>query len=396
MFWKRLFGGKGKGEEPKREESSSVPAQEESVEEPKEPSVEESVECGDTADQEVEKAHVGPQEPLPQENHRGEVLAEKEEQKDQEKDQEKEKGFFKRLLSGLEKTKKQLVSKVEEITSGRKVDESLFEELEEVLIEADCGVTTAMFLVDQLRERAREEKVTEAEELRRMLKEEMVNLLERNAEPLKTPTHTPYVIMMVGVNGAGKTTTIGKLAYRFKQEGAKVLLAAGDTFRAGAIEQLGVWANRVGVDLISHQEGSDPAAVAFDAINAAKARGADVLIIDTAGRLQTKVNLMSELAKVHRVVQRELGRDLDEILLVVDATTGQNALSQAKIFKEAVPVTGIVLTKLDGTAKGGIVLALANELDLAVKLVGVGEQYEDLQDFNAQAFVAALFGEGQN
>lgn len=308
----------------------------------------------------------------------------------------KESGFFKRLMGGLEKTKKQLVSKVEQITTGRKIDEALFEELEEVLIEADCGVTTAMYLVDQLRERAKEEGIVEAEQLRELLMEEMVALLEENAAPLRTPGEKPYVIMVVGVNGAGKTTTIAKLAYRFKQEGAKVLLAAGDTFRAGAIEQLGVWANRLGVELIAHQEGSDPAAVAFDAINAAKARGSDVLIIDTAGRLQTKVNLMSELAKVHRVVHRELGRDLDEVLLVVDATTGQNALSQGKIFSEAVPLTGIALTKLDGTAKGGIVLALANELKLAVKLVGVGEHYEDLQDFHARTFVRALFGEEEN
>jgi fused signal recognition particle receptor len=311
-------------------------------------------------------------------------------------EQAKESGFFKKLVSGLEKTKQNLVSKVEQITSGRRVDESLFEELEEVLIEADCGVATAMFLVDQLRERAREEKITEAEELRRVLQEEMVALLEKNAAPLKTPAEKPYVIMVVGVNGAGKTTTIAKLAYRFQQENAKVLLAAGDTFRAGAIEQLGVWANRLGVELIAHQEGSDPAAVAYDAINAAKARDSDVLIIDTAGRLQTKVNLMSELSKIHRVVKRELGRDLDEVLLVVDATTGQNALSQGKIFQEAVPLSGIALTKLDGTAKGGIVLALASELELAVKLVGVGEQYEDLQDFDARAFVAALFGEADS
>lgn len=311
-------------------------------------------------------------------------------------EQPKESGFFKKLVSGLEKTKQNLVSKVEQITSGRRVDESLFEELEEVLIEADCGVATAMFLVDQLRERAREEKITEAEELRRVLQEEMVALLEKNAAPLKTPAEKPYVIMVVGVNGAGKTTTIAKLAYRFQQENAKVLLAAGDTFRAGAIEQLGVWANRLGVELIAHQEGSDPAAVAYDAINAAKARDSDVLIIDTAGRLQTKVNLMSELSKIHRVVKRELGRDLDEVLLVVDATTGQNALSQGKIFQEAVPLSGIALTKLDGTAKGGIVLALASELELAVKLVGVGEQYEDLQDFDARAFVAALFGEADS
>ncbi|MGB4249315.1 MAG: signal recognition particle-docking protein FtsY [Limnochordia bacterium] len=317
-------------------------------------------------------------------------------EKAQEASGEQESGFFRKLVSGLEKTKQNLVAKVEQITSGRKVDEALFEELEEVLIQADCGVATAMFLVDQLRERARTERITEAEELKTILQDEMVALLEKNAAPLKTPGEKPYVIMVVGVNGAGKTTTIAKLAHRFKQENAKVLLAAADTFRAAAIDQLGVWANRLGVELIAHQEGSDPAAVAFDAVSAAKARGSDVLIIDTAGRLQTKVNLMAELGKIHRVVQRELGRDLDEVLLVVDATTGQNALSQGKIFQEAVPLTAIALTKLDGTAKGGIVLALASELELAVKLVGVGEQYEDLQDFDARAFVAALFGGGES
>ncbi|MCK9526511.1 MAG: signal recognition particle-docking protein FtsY [Limnochordia bacterium] len=317
---------------------------------------------------------------------------EKEQEQEQEQEKQEEQGFFKKLVSGLEKTKQGFVDKVEGIMTGRKVDEDLFEELEEALIQADCGVDTSVFLVERLRQRSRAEKITESEELKAVLVDEIVQLLQKNAEPLKAPAKAPYVLMVVGVNGAGKTTTIGKLAYRFKQEGARVLLAAGDTFRAGAIEQLEVWANRVGVDLIKHKEGSDPAAVAYDAVNAAKARKTDILILDTAGRLQTKVNLMSELGKVHRVVQRELGRELDEILLVVDATTGQNALSQAKIFSEAVPVTGIALTKLDGTAKGGIVLALANELNLAVKLVGVGEQYEDLQDFDPNAFASALFG----
>ena len=321
--------------------------------------------------------------------------AEKKQEQQQQQQQQEEKaqrGFFQKLVSGLEKTKQGFVDKVEQIMTGRKVDEELFEELEEALIQADCGVETSLFLVDRLRERAKEEKITESEQLKDVLVEEIVELLQKNAASLKTPEERPYVLMVVGVNGAGKTTTIAKLAYRFKQEGARVLLAAGDTFRAGAIEQLEVWANRIGVELIKHQEGSDPAAVAYDAVNAAKARKSDVLILDTAGRLQTKVNLMSELSKVHRVVQRELGRDLDEILLVVDATTGQNALSQAKIFHEAVPLTGLALTKLDGTAKGGIVLALAHELELAVKLVGVGEQYEDLQDFDPNTFASALFG----
>src|SRR5690554_1787420 len=308
--------------------------------------------------------------------------------------QEKEAGFFGKLVAGLEKTKQGFVGKVEQVLSGRQVDEELFEELEEILIQADCGVSTSLYLVDQLRERAKEERVTEGDRLREVLKEEILQLLQKDASPLKTPEEKPYVIMMVGVNGSGKTTTIGKLAHRFRQEKANVLLGAGDTFRAGAIDQLEIWAERTGSEFISHQAGSDPAAVAYDAISAAKARKCDVVILDTAGRLQTNVNLMAELGKVHRVVQRELGRDLDEVLLVVDATTGQNALSQAKRFQEAVPLTGLVLTKLDGTAKGGIILALANELNLAVKLVGVGEQYEDLQDFDAEAFVEALFGEG--
>ncbi len=304
----------------------------------------------------------------------------------------KEAGFFGKLVAGLEKTKQGFVGRVEEILTGRQVDEALFEELEETLIRADCGVNTSLYLVERLRERAKEERITESQALKAVLSEEILQLLTKDASPLKTPADKPYVIMLVGVNGSGKTTTIGKLAYRFSRENARVLLGAGDTFRAGAIEQLGVWAERTGADFIAHKAGSDPAAVAYDAINAAKARGSDVLILDTAGRLQTKVNLMAELGKVHRVVQRELGRDLDEILLVVDATTGQNALSQGKRFQEAVPLTGLVLTKLDGTAKGGIVLALADELNLAVKLVGVGEQYEDLQDFDPRAFVAALFG----
>lgn len=308
---------------------------------------------------------------------------------------EEKQSFLQKLASGLEKTKSSFVAKVEEIMTGRKVDEELFEDLEEVLIQADCGVETTLFLVDQLREKARSEKITESTALKEILVDEIISLMDGNADTLKTPQDKPYVIMVVGVNGAGKTTTIGKLAHRFKQENAKVILGAGDTFRAGAIEQLAIWAERTGVELISHQEGSDPAAVAYDAVNAAKARGSDVLILDTAGRLQTKVNLMSELSKVHRVCVRELGRELDEVLLVVDATTGQNALSQGKLFQEAVPLTGIALTKLDGTAKGGIVLALANELKIPVKLVGVGEQYEDLQDFDPKLFATTLFGEGE-
>ncbi|NLM26122.1 MAG: signal recognition particle-docking protein FtsY [Firmicutes bacterium] len=300
-------------------------------------------------------------------------------------------GFFDRLKQGLTKTKDGFVGKVEQLVKGRKIDEALFEDLEEILIQADVGFETTMLLTDKIRQRVEEERISDGGEIQRLLKEEIVSLLTAHYKPLTLSTDRLASIMVVGVNGAGKTTTIGKLAYRFKQEKAKVLLGAGDTFRAAAIDQLQVWANRVGVDIVAHQEGSDPGAVAYDTVAAAKARKADVMILDTAGRLQTKTNLMAELGKVHRVVVRELGHELDEVLLVVDATTGQNALSQARLFKEAVPLTGIVLTKLDGTAKGGIILALANELELPVKLIGVGEQYTDLQDFDPEQFVEALF-----
>lgn len=299
--------------------------------------------------------------------------------------------LFSRLKEGLSKTRVGFIDKVDQLLTGRTIDEELFEELEDLLIQADVGVETTLLLIDKIKERINAEKIKESSEIQRLLKEEIVGLLLEHYQPLSIGSESPAAIMVVGVNGAGKTTTIGKLAYRFKQEDANVVLGAGDTFRAAAIDQLQVWADRVGVDLIAHQEGSDPGAVAFDTVAAAKARKADVFILDTAGRLQTKTNLMKELTKVHKVVTRELGRELDEVLLVVDATTGQNALSQAKLFSESAPITGIVLTKLDGTAKGGIVLALANELKIPVKLVGVGEQYTDLQDFDPRSFTDALF-----
>ncbi len=301
-------------------------------------------------------------------------------------------GLFQRLRAGLSKTRQGFVDKVESLVSGRAVDEDLFEDLEDLLIQADVGVDTTMKLMDGLRERVRSEKITEGSALKTALADEVARLLAVDDTTLKISEHRPSVIMVVGVNGSGKTTTIGKLAYRLKQEGAKVILGAGDTFRAAAIDQLEAWAERVGVEIVSHSTGSDPAAVAYDALAAAKARNADVLILDTAGRLQTKTNLMKELGKVHRVLERELDHSIDEILLVLDATTGQNALSQAKIFSDSVPVTGIALTKLDGTAKGGIVLAVTQEVKVPVKLIGVGEQYHDLQDFDAVEFAEALFG----
>ncbi|MEF2244593.1 signal recognition particle-docking protein FtsY [Paenibacillus sp. IITD108] len=294
---------------------------------------------------------------------------------------------------GLSKTRTAFVEKVEELILRRKkIDEEFYEELEEILIGADVGVMTVMELIDDLRKEVKKQKIEDAAELQPILSEKLVALLkgDDNAE-LRMAKDGITVILFVGVNGVGKTTTIGKLAHKFKSEGKSVLLAAGDTFRAGAIEQLEVWGTRVGVDVVKQQAGSDPAAVMFDAVQAAKQRGVDVLLCDTAGRLQNKSNLMEELNKIFRVIQREIPDAPHEVLMVLDATTGQNALSQAKLFGEKSGVTGLVLTKLDGTAKGGIVIAIRNELNLPVKLVGLGEKMEDLQQFDSEQFVHALF-----
>lgn len=299
-----------------------------------------------------------------------------------------------KFRDGLAKTRASLAQNVETLFRRAKaIDEDFFEELEEILIAADVGVKTALALVDELREAAAEQKIRDAAELKPLLVEKLVALMAEGQEgaSLNLNPDGLTVILFVGVNGVGKTTTIGKLAHRLKQEGKKVLLAAGDTFRAGAIEQLEAWGRRVGVEVIRHQAGADPAAVIYDAIQAAKARGADVLLCDTAGRLQNKANLMEELKKIVRVIAREVPGAPHETLLVVDATTGQNALSQAKTFGEAAKVTGIVLTKLDGTAKGGIVLAIRRELGVPVKFVGLGEKPDDLVPFDAEPFVAGLF-----
>ncbi|CAH8769954.1 signal recognition particle-docking protein FtsY [Paenibacillus dendritiformis] len=298
-----------------------------------------------------------------------------------------------KFKEGLEKTRKGLVEKVSDlITRRKKIDEAFYEELEEILIGADVGVTTVMNLIDDLRVEVRQRKIEDAAELQPVLSEKLVDLLRGDeSNKLTMNPNGMTVILFVGVNGVGKTTTIGKLAYRFKQEGKSVLLAAGDTFRAGAIEQLEVWGQRVGVDVIKQQAGSDPAAVMYDAVQAAKQRNVDVLLCDTAGRLQNKTNLMEELNKIFRVIRREIPDAPHEVLMVLDATTGQNALSQAKLFGEKSGVTGLVLTKLDGTAKGGIVIAIRQELSLPVKLVGLGEKMEDLQEFDSEQFVHALF-----
>ena len=305
---------------------------------------------------------------------------------------QKKVNLFERLKQGLTKAKQGITDKIDDVLkSYTKVDEELLEELEEILITADVGVNTTMDIIDNLRDKIKENKITEPIEVKEALKNIIEEILTNENSTLNVEK-SPTIILMVGVNGVGKTTTIGKLANRYKQEGKKVLLAAGDTFRAAAIEQLEVWASRSNVDIIKHQEGADPGAVVFDAIKAAKARKVDLLICDTAGRLHNKANLMNELGKVFKIVDREFPEANKEVLLVVDATTGQNAVLQAKTFKEVADITGIVLTKLDGTAKGGVVLAVKSEVDVPVKLIGVGEKVEDLQDFDAKAFSNALFG----
>ena len=298
-----------------------------------------------------------------------------------------------KFMKGLTKTSSSLVGAMSGLFTGRnKIDEDLYEELEEILIGADVGVTTTMEMVNQLRQLVKEKKVKEPSQLQPLLVELTRNiLLKKNDEKLLNLQNDLTIVLFVGVNGVGKTTSIGKLTHLLKNNGKKVMLAAGDTFRAGAIEQLEIWGERAGVDVIRHQDGSDPAAVIYDGIQAAKARKADILLCDTAGRLQNKVNLMEELKKIHRVVEREIPNAPHEVLLVLDATTGQNALIQAKKFQEAVNVSGVILTKLDGTAKGGIVIAICHELGLPVKYVGLGEKPDDLQEFNVDEFLQALF-----
>jgi len=300
---------------------------------------------------------------------------------------------------GLAKTRNSFTSKVNDLVARyRKVDEDFFEELEDVLLQADVGFETVMELMDKLRFEVQRKNIKDTEGIQTIISEKLVEIYEAGEDDIAELNLQPKgeltVILFVGVNGVGKTTTIGKLAHRLKSQGKSVVLAAGDTFRAGAIDQLQVWGDRVGCEVIKQSEGSDPAAVIYDAIHAAKKRGADVLICDTAGRLQNKVNLMKELEKVHRVITREIPDAPHEVLLALDATTGQNALIQAQTFKEATNVTGIVLTKLDGTAKGGIVLAIRNKLHIPVKFVGLGEKMDDLQPFDAERYVYGLFAEG--
>ncbi len=300
-------------------------------------------------------------------------------------------GLFDKLKKGLFKTKKSLVEDTEKLAKGRKVDDALLEEFEELLIMSDVGPQASSDITEALREKVKQDRIKNERDLREAFQEEVRKIL-KEGHKVMCAGEKPYVVLTIGVNGVGKTTTIGKLARRFTDHGFTVMLAAADTFRAAAMEQLDIWADRAGAYIVKHQSGSDPAAVAFDAVQSAKSKDVDVVIIDTAGRLHTKSNLMEELKKIKRVVSKEKSSAPHEILLVVDATSGQNAITQAKIFNEAVGVTGLALTKLDGTAKGGIIIAINKELDIPVKLIGVGEAVEDLQDFEPEEFVKALFG----
>ncbi len=299
-------------------------------------------------------------------------------------------GLFDKLKETLSKTKESVNSKIEDVIKAFKtVDEDLYEELEEVLIMSDLGVNTSVEIIERLRTRVKEKRISDSAEVKEELRQILIEILSEGGNSLKL-CGQPAVVMVIGVNGVGKTTSIGKLAYKYRQMGKKVVIAAADTFRAAAIEQLEVWAERADAEIIRQQEGSDPAAVIFDAIGAAKKRGADILLCDTAGRLHNKKNLMEELKKIYRIIDKELPDSSKEVLLVLDATTGQNAVYQAQQFKETADITGIILTKLDGTAKGGIVFAVKNEYDIPVKLIGLGEKAEDIDEFNATEFVNAI------
>lgn len=299
-------------------------------------------------------------------------------------------GFLAKLKEGLSKTKKNLTEQIESIIfQHKKIDDDFLDELEEILITSDMGVETTMDIIEYIKEETKKRKLEDTLEIKNVIKEYLVNVLKENETDYVTDKQR--VILIVGVNGVGKTTSIGKIAYRLKQSGNKVIVAAADTFRAAAVEQLKEWCNRAGVDIIASEQGSDPGAVVFDAIQAAKARKSDILICDTAGRLHNKKNLMNELSKIFKILDREFNEAHIDVYLVIDATTGQNGIVQAKLFKETCNINGLILTKLDGTAKGGIAFPIVNELKIPIKYIGVGEQIDDLQDFNAQDFVNAIF-----
>ncbi|HIJ91073.1 MAG: signal recognition particle-docking protein FtsY [Desulfobulbaceae bacterium] len=312
--------------------------------------------------------------------------------------EENEPKFFLRLKEGLSRTRKTFVRQIDALFLGkRKIDAELLEDLEEILIMADIGANTTQELLDKTREQVRRNELGDGQALKKALKEMILGYLLNADRPadLALPQQGPFVVMVLGVNGVGKTTTIGKLAHKFTQAGQKVLLVAADTFRAAASEQLQVWGKRVGVEVVAQQAGADPSSVVYDALDYARPRNFDVVLVDTAGRLHTKVNLMEELKKIKRVMDKKIPGAPHEILLVLDATTGQNAISQARLFNEAVDVTGLALTKLDGTAKGGIVINICHEFNIPIRFIGIGEQMEDLRDFEPNDFVEALFAEGE-
>ena len=305
-------------------------------------------------------------------------------------DHSENKGFFARLRRGLSKTREILTTDIDELFTGsRKLDDELLEELEELLITSDIGVSTAMDIMNAISKEA--SRIKDAHALKQVLKDKIVAIIGQAAPPSETAPAKPHIVMVVGVNGVGKTTTIGKLAARQTARGEKVLIAAADTFRAAAVEQLTIWAERAGADIVKHQPNADPSAVVFDSIDAALSRNVDIVYIDTAGRLHTKINLMEEIKKIKRTIAKKIPLAPHEILLVLDATTGQNAISQARLFNEALDITGLALTKLDGTAKGGIAVSICSTLNIPLKYIGVGEQIDDLQDFDPKAFVEALF-----
>ena len=380
--------------EPEPEAVAEPETVESELEEVAEPETEESEpeEVAEPETEEVEPEEVAEPESEESESEElDETEAEASEPEEpQEPEKKKKKGFFEKIRDGLRKTKDSVIAKMQLVLNAfTKIDEDLFDQLEETMIMGDMGAETSIEICDQLRKRVKERGITDPKQIMGLIQEIIGEMLGED-QTLQLQTK-PSVIMVIGVNGAGKTTTIGKLCHQLKEDGKKVIVAAADTFRAAAIDQLEVWTDRAGVELVKHAEGSDPAAVVYDAIEAAKARNCDVLICDTAGRLHNKKNLMQELAKINRIIENKAAGCDKEILLVLDATTGQNAVNQARLFKEVADITGIVLTKLDGTAKGGIIVSIKNELEIPVKLIGVGEKIDDLQPFHARDFVNALF-----
>ena len=339
------------------------------------------------------KDKVKDQEPsVPLETMDSDVVGDKLDSSANSTEGEKRTSWFNRLKVGLSKTQENLVGRVRSLLrAGRKIDEELMEEIEEILIQADVGVNTTMMLMENVRDIVHSKGLSDSSDLESVIQQEILSILDETDQPLDISDHQPYVILVLGVNGAGKTTTIGKLAHRFRSEDNSVLIAAADTFRAAAADQLQIWCDRAGAELVKGSQGADPASVVFDAVEAGKSRGVDVVIVDTAGRLHTKKPLMDELAKIGRIMERTISGAPHEVLLVIDGTAGQNAIIKAKIFHEAVPVTGVAITKLDGTAKGGIVIAVKHEIGAPIKLIGIGEQLDDLRDFVAKDFTAALF-----